>query len=474
MSRPGDREGERAFAKAEVVSITVTGKAGASTDPKGNEVVLAKGVENATLNAGNAAVSGGKVTFEASITGPEWSKNLVATDIEFKYQVESNGVVVVPEITTAINPTKAGGNLYTFTESNISHSTPAGAGISAALPVKVTITEITYKAADIKYVDDDMNDITADVLKAAGTTLDNTSSSESKLSTSTTGTSFGVGYTSADKTTTKLTAKIISGSGTGVTGEALSAALSTATASGLSTAATALKANAKGDGFVVVQISGIKDLKPLFTLTADTANLTNGTGVAISGFGPGSGAELLKLAIGPAEAGTGIESTKPVTVDAAISAATTFYAYKVKIVGLGETGWLNTTDGLTGRIFSGTISGNRVIKDSDITIEVVEKFAATKAEQTGDKLTVTFNRPVDAGAVKPSDLVINPGTFTIGSIAQAGERAIELTLSGTIASNNVITIGTGVVDKENTANAASGTQTLTATVSGSTTTWAVS
>ena len=161
-------------------------------------------------------------------------------------------------------------------------------------------------------------------------------------------------------------------------------------------------------------------------------------------------------------------------MDAAISAATTFYAYKVKIVGLGETGWLNTTDGLTGRIFSGTISGNRVIKDSDITIKVVEKFAATKAEQTGDKLTVTFNRPVDAGAVKPSDLVINPGTFTIGSIAQAGERAIELTLSGTIASNNVITIGTGVVDKENTANAASGTQTLTATVSGSTTTWAVS
>ncbi len=466
--------GERAFAKAEVVSITVTGKAGASTDPKGNEVVLAEGVENATLNAGNAAVSGGKVTFEASITGPEWSKNLVATDIEFKYQVESNGVVVVPEITTAINPTKAGGNLYTFTESNISHSTPAGAGISAALPVKVTITEITYKAADIKYVDDDMNDITADVLKAAGTTLDNTSTKESKLPTSTTGASFGVGYTSADKTTTKLTAKIISGSGTGVTGEALSAALSTATASGLSTAATALKANAKGDGFVVVQISGIKDLKPLFTLTADTANLTNGTGVAISGFGPGSGTELLKLAIGPAQAGTGIESTKTVTVDATISAATTFYAYKVKIAGLGETDWLNATDGLTGRIFSGTISENKVIEDSDITIEVVEQFAATKAEQTGDKLTVTFNRPVDAGAVKPSDLVINPGTFTIGSIAQAGERAIELTLSGTIASNDVITIGAGVVDKENTANAADGSQTLTATVSGSTTTWAVS
>ena len=269
LSRPGDREGERAFAKAEVVSITVTGKAGAAA-PITNTVHFANNSTSGfgvVIGANGAMVNGSsKIVFNARLAMPEWLSKATGAGSTAKADVYVNGQFA--EEVTISSLTGSAGD-----ENFILAGTTTGTYYNPQ-NISVEITEILWDEVTVKFVGDNGAEVAGDDF--AGSVYAGSTASAA-MAAAGSGEALTFKYTSsvdgAQVTFTVDTTKGVK-LDTGATGTStLTTTKDTAAA-----ASPTQKVLPDGTGFITVKVTGLKDLKEKVNVTvngdADSESLT--------------------------------------------------------------------------------------------------------------------------------------------------------------------------------------------------------
>ena len=173
--------------------------------------------------------------------------------------------------------------------------------------------------------------------------------------------------------------------------------------------------------------------------------------------------ETITLSVLPA---SGEKDKTNFALQATLSADSDFYKYTVTVDGFCKDVEISGTAAQT--IWSGTLSEAKTIKKADIHVTVVEKVTAKSAEVKDSTIIVKFNEEMEEVKATTTST-----TLAITKVETVGDTT-TITVAGAAADSDVITLtGHQKGDKNNRLTVGAG-DTLTATVSAGTTTWAVS
>ena len=434
MSRPGDREGERAFAKAEVVSITVTGKAGAAA-PVTTNVKFADGAANgAEIGFSGASVdTSNDLNIMYNLTAPKWIGASATATVEA--QITINGV---PAATATTTTSAVSGGVLAGTKAAAVSNVPSGA------KVEVVITEITYSHVAIQYLNHSGEDITGK-MTAAG------SEDEAAVAS---GASAAVEYSTTDQTN-KPSFTLTSGAVAGTVGSVTYVTDSwNATITGL---------QAKGDAAVVITVDD-SAVEPTFALALDGTNVKSGSDAntlsdwGVTGATDGAQKATVTLssnagALKPTDNATLTITNKTALVDAFEYTATVTL----------DSGATYTKD------YNGTANGATVFTISGIQADTkvtgvelavkTPKLAVTKAEfgAGNTKLTLTFNAAINpATAIAGNFGLTNVTAGATTTVEMSGEDTIVISVVGGSFSGAVTMTAGAVQSKAAAANTAVG------------------
>nr|WP_325294101.1 hypothetical protein [uncultured Oscillibacter sp.] len=402
MSRPGDREGERAFAKAEVVSITVTGKAGAAA-PVTTNVTIQPGKENGADASSSGAVidSTGAINVNFSLKAPEWVPAGAAMTVG--YQIKVNGATM-KTVAPAAFTDKVGNTLSGYVVESVADAL-SGVTLSGGEKVEILITSIAYDKVSIKYVD------------ASGTDITDKMASGTSMAADTTPTNITIKYPSTDASNFPVIS-VVSG----------------LTAQGTITQPNALTGGVTANGSIAgYTIKGTEEVVIKIDATQVTPSFSLSLGDAVTG--------TLTLADFGVPGTTDSTKTTTLTLGSnknSLTAGVPCVVTLGKVSGLADSFKYMATITLDdGQTFtkeldktgtSDTTFSVEVTKDTVITglaIEVTPKLTAAAVLDGTNKLEITFSTPVKASTVTAANLGITAGTNT-----QNADDVIDVVVAG--------------------------------------------
>lgn len=118
----------------------------------------------------------------------------------------------------------------------------------------------------------------------------------------------------------------------------------------------------------------------------------------------------------------------------------------MKIAGVGE----KLVTSATSATFIITVNSDVEIKASDVTVTEIAKLTvdttsdAAKKAYSGNTITLTFNRDVDAATV--SGIVVKDGTNTVAANTAVSGNVVTLTVVGTAAAGWTVGVPATVAD----------------------------
>ena len=252
--------------------------------------------------------------------------------------------------------------------------------------------------------------------------------------------------------------------------------------------AQSISKQAKGSAYVVVKVSGLDKIATKYDITSTTANLLNGTGVAVSAFGvPTANVENANLLQITAKAGynlTGNNAGDSVLLQAALGSAfdTTTYAVKVTVKVGGQTLTKVLTSNSAVDLGFVTMNANYEIADSDVTVEVVSKLTVKLvadggiSHEVGSKVyTITYDRNIasinsDGLVVAGTDVTTDGTDNNVVSATISGNKLI-VTLAKELDTSKTISVVAGKIADAANAGNVNVLDKFAVTVSGATETW---
>ena len=373
----------------------MTGKAGAAA-PVTTNVTIQPGKENGADASSSGAVidSTGAINVNFSLKAPEWVPAGAAMTVG--YQIKVNGATM-KTVAPAAFTDKVGNTLSGYVVESVADALP-GVTLSGGEKVEILITSIAYDKVSIKYVDASGTDITDKM--ASGTS------------------------TAADTTPTTITIKYPS---TDASNFPVISVVSGLTAQGTITQPSALSGGVTADGSIAgYTIKGTEEVVIKIDATQVTPSFSLSLGDAVTGTltlsnhgvtGTTDGAKTVTVALGANATSMTDQSVCTVTVSAA--ELTEAYKYAAKItLDDGQTYIEDCDKGGTNPL--AVFSVENITKDTQITkLEIIEtpKLATQLSlNDAKNKLTLTFNTPVDPDTVKSlTNLGITAGTQTTGT-----------------------------------------------------------
>ena len=158
---------------------------------------------------------------------------------------------------------------------------------------------------------------------------------------------------------------------------------------------------------------------------------------------------------------SGITAGEGVSITASTS-DTSVYGYLVKIAGVGE----KLVQSGTPATFVITVNSDVEIKASDVTVTEIAKLTvdttsdAAKKAYSGNTITLTFNRDVDAATV--SGIVVKDATnVAVTANAAVSGNVVTLTVVGTAAAGWTVEVPATVADAAYAGNTIATAATLT-------------
>ena len=422
--------GERAFAKAEVVSITVTGSKEAPSTGAGSLTT-----ENGFVLDYDVVVNGADSYIKAKITYPEWVGNTPGTTVSGNLNAFIGNVA----IGTA--------GMITFTRTKGTEATGeatvkiAGAVVDGK---NITLGEVSGSELTASYVK----------VKYEGTDVAKYVAGETKeLSSSGAAIALSFSTTAADATINGAVKYTV----TGCASEVTTPTAVTAT-SGAITSLTGAAVVPNGDGYVVVTLTGLDQLVQAYSIVTSGELDIKDKGDAANTSG--------KIEITGAPAAAIPEGTKA-AIQATIDNLNSNYAYKVTVTledGTKLEGLVTAASTATTLGASIVVTENIDLSKADVVVEAVPALALVgSAEANGANYTFTFNRPVakKSGFVEGTD-VTTDGAGTISGVEIEGTK-VTVILSEALASGKKVELIVGaLVDAEYAANATTAAATYTA------------
>ena len=199
--------------------------------------------------------------------------------------------------------------------------------------------------------------------------------------------------------------------------------------------------------------TGSIDLATSKVVSASGLTITDDAAVVVTIEGMDKLAETYKVTV-PATVGkvtlaasetSGITAGKGVSITASTS-DTSVYGYLVKIAGVGE----KLVTSATSATFIITVNSDVEIKASDVTVTEIAKLTvdttsdAAKKAYSGNTITLTFNRDVDAATV--SGIVVKDGSNTVAANTAVSGNVVTLTVVGTAAAGWTVEVPATVAD----------------------------
>ena len=157
---------------------------------------------------------------------------------------------------------------------------------------------------------------------------------------------------------------------------------------------------------------------------------------------------------------SGITAGEGISITASTS-DTSVYGYLVKIAGVGE----KLVQSGTPATFVITVNSDVEIKASDVTVTEIAKLTvdtasdAAKKAYSGNTITLTFNRDVDAATV--SGIVVKDPTNTVAANTAVSGNVVTLTVVGTAAAGWTVEVPATVADAAYAGNTIGTAATLT-------------
>ncbi len=341
---------------------------------------------------------------------------------------------------------------------------------------------VSYDMTSIKYVDGDTNTDITDKMVEDG--------SSKTLTTDGSGESLDVKYVSTDSS--KASDITVTVTGATSASDAALADLAVKYSTSLYELNTALAdAVSDGTGYVTVTITGLSKLEETYSITSETTELTDGTGVAVTEYGVAAtdpeNANTLKISAA-AGALTGQKLGDYVELEAEFGTAfqTTTYGMKVTVtIGSDEYSAVVTTYNSAESLGFVEITGDIEIKDADVKVETIDKLAVAEdadgapmvSHTVGTNVyTITFNTEIKSdnsdGKVVAGTDVTTDGTGNSVVKAEINGKQLIVTLAKELDTGKKITlVANKFVDAQydNNKNAATD---LTVTVTAGEETWA--
>ena len=200
--------------------------------------------------------------------------------------------------------------------------------------------------------------------------------------------------------------------------------------------------------------TGSIDLAASKVVSASGLTITDDAAVVVTIEGMDKLAETYKVTV-PATVGkvtlaasktSGITAGEGISITASTS-DTSVYGYLVKIAGVGE----KLVQSGTPATFVITVNSDVEIKASDVTVTEIAKLTvdttsdAAKKAYSGNTITLTFNRDVDAATV--SGIVVKDATNgAVTANAAVSGNVVTLTVVGTAAADWTVEVPTTVAD----------------------------
>ena len=247
-----------------------------------------------------------------------------------------------------------------------------------------------------------------------------------------------------------------------------------------------------GTGWVTVTISGLGDIEETYNITSETAELTDGTGVAVTEYGVADTADsadkgqMLKIAAATGNSLTGNKAGTTVELTAQLddgTLGTDTYGLKVTVTINGEDYTVMLTGATAESLGMVPVNSDIEIKDADVDVEVIADVAVAEDENGAPTVKhtgvgvyeITFNTEIesvnaDGKVIAETDVKGVSGNKVLS--AEISGNTLTITMQKDLADSDAITLVASkfasVKEPSNT-NAA---DTLTITISGNDETWA--
>ena len=214
--------------------------------------------------------------------------------------------------------------------------------------------------------------------------------------------------------------------------------------------------------------TGSIDLATSKVVSVTGLTITDDAAVVVTITGMDKLAETYKVTV-PATVGkvtlaasetSGITAGEGVSITASTS-DTSVYGYLVKIAGVGE----NLVQSGAPATFVITVNSDVEIKASDVTVTEIAKLTvdtasdAAKKAYSGNTITLTFNRDVDAATV--SGIVVKDAANTVAANTAVSGNVVTLTVVGTAAAGWTVEVPATVADAAYADNTIGAAATLT-------------